>query len=411
MPDGPPNEAQGEESEEWDDFYGSYRPRHIDTEEAREAVWATDEYESDEDNTESEWEPEFVGAGMGLQAEDPFNPQYSLRHSNHPLAPFPGEGLKWSSFVYDDGTTYEGLTRDAVPHGMGVMIFGNGTGGGFHFRDVRRGDKFEGEFQVGYAHGLGQMTSERRGEVYIGEFYAGQRHGCGIRINMQPYYYLLQRGEDPVTAYQRTHLDIMKGMEFRTWYRNKALGDDYEDEVIYHAVLDDLGDPYMALVKGFNHEGKLRQWSQMSDYDKAILKTVEIIEQVGNERAARTDYMGVPRGLRQHWARDETGRLQPVLDSDGNNTDFDTVDMMVGEETDGSPGLGWIDNTLDEDRYPMPDALQEQINLDVLEDKMEESEDKEQILGQDLLNPFTGLTLRDYLDGREGQHQEMLDRT
>ncbi|KAJ9507502.1 hypothetical protein QJQ45_006474 [Haematococcus lacustris] len=491
MPDGPPNEAQGEESEEWDDFYGSYRPRHIDTEEAREAVWATDEYESDEDNTESEWEPEFVGAGMGLQAEDPFNPQYSLRHSNHPLAPFPGEGLKWSSFVYDDGTTYEGLTRDAVPHGMGVMIFGNGTGGGFHFRDVRRGDKcvaalvaglmsvlrFEGEFQVGYAHGLGQMTSERRGEVYIGEFYAGQRHGstsskqptwgscngsagsaeaggaataagelaaaaalaqadqqmlevlevlevniwCGIRINMQPYYYLLQRGEDPVTAYQRTHLDIMKGMEFRTWYRNKALGDDYEDEVIYHAVLDDLGDPYMALVKGFNHEGKLRQWSQMSDYDKAILKTVEIIEQVGNERAARTDYMGVPRGLRQHWTRDETGRLQPVLDSDGNNTDFDTVDMMVGrrhdvesvvgEETDGSPGLGWIDNTLDEDRYPMPDALQEQINLDVLEDKMEESEDKEQILGQDLLNPFTGLTLRDYLDGREGQYQEMLDRT
>jgi hypothetical protein len=36
---------------------------------------------------------------------------------------------------------YEGLTRDAVPHGMGVMIFGNGTGGGFHPRDVRRGDK------------------------------------------------------------------------------------------------------------------------------------------------------------------------------------------------------------------------------------------------------------------------------
>lgn len=36
---------------------------------------------------------------------------------------------------------FEGLTRDAVPHGMGVMIFGNGTGGGLHFRDVRRGDK------------------------------------------------------------------------------------------------------------------------------------------------------------------------------------------------------------------------------------------------------------------------------
>jgi len=28
-----------------------------------------------------------------------------------------------------------------MPHGMGVMMFGNGTGGGFHFRDVRLGDK------------------------------------------------------------------------------------------------------------------------------------------------------------------------------------------------------------------------------------------------------------------------------
>lgn len=50
--------VQGEESEEWDDFLGSYRPRFVDTDDAREAVWATDEFESDEDNTESEWEPE-----------------------------------------------------------------------------------------------------------------------------------------------------------------------------------------------------------------------------------------------------------------------------------------------------------------------------------------------------------------
>ena len=37
--------------------------------------------------------------------------------------------------------------------------------------------RFEGEFQAGYAHGLGMFTSEMRGEVYIGEFFAGQRHG------------------------------------------------------------------------------------------------------------------------------------------------------------------------------------------------------------------------------------------
>lgn len=36
---------------------------------------------------------------------------------------------------------FEGLTREAVPHGMGVMVFGNGAGGGFHFRQVKRGDK------------------------------------------------------------------------------------------------------------------------------------------------------------------------------------------------------------------------------------------------------------------------------
>ena len=37
--------------------------------------------------------------------------------------------------------------------------------------------RFEGEFQAGYAHGLGMFTSEMRGEVYVGEFFAGQRHG------------------------------------------------------------------------------------------------------------------------------------------------------------------------------------------------------------------------------------------
>eukprot|EP00877_Chromochloris_zofingiensis_P004493 jgi/Chrzof1/14044/Cz08g22120.t1 len=105
MPSEAPKEEMGEGSEEWDDFYGSMRPRYVSSDEVRDAVWATDEFESDEDNTESEWEPEYVGAGLGLKAEDPVNPQYSLRHSNHPLAPFPGEALKWSSFVYDDGTT------------------------------------------------------------------------------------------------------------------------------------------------------------------------------------------------------------------------------------------------------------------------------------------------------------------
>ncbi len=53
----------------------------------------------------TQYVPDYVGAGLGLGGEDPLNPQWSLRHSNHPLAPFPGEALKWDSFVYDDGTT------------------------------------------------------------------------------------------------------------------------------------------------------------------------------------------------------------------------------------------------------------------------------------------------------------------
>jgi hypothetical protein len=91
--------------DDWQDVYGAVRPRDAASDEVRDALWATDEFESDEDGTESEWLPEYVGAGLGLQAEDPFNPQYSLRHSAHPLAPFPGEAIKWASYVYDDGTT------------------------------------------------------------------------------------------------------------------------------------------------------------------------------------------------------------------------------------------------------------------------------------------------------------------
>lgn len=105
MPSGPPKEQEGEESEDFDDFYTAWRPRGLDSDDMREAVWVTDEFESDEDNTEDEWEPEYVGAGLGLVNEDPLNPQYSLRHSNHPLAPFPGEALKWASYVYADHTT------------------------------------------------------------------------------------------------------------------------------------------------------------------------------------------------------------------------------------------------------------------------------------------------------------------
>jgi hypothetical protein len=48
MPEGPPKEEMGEGSEGWSDFYGSVRPRHVESEDVRNALWATDEFESDE---------------------------------------------------------------------------------------------------------------------------------------------------------------------------------------------------------------------------------------------------------------------------------------------------------------------------------------------------------------------------
>jgi hypothetical protein len=63
---------------------------------------------------------------------------------------------------------------NAVPHNKGVLVFGNGLGGGI--QKAERGDRYEGEFDSGFAHGMGQFTSGR-GRVYRGEYAAGLRHG------------------------------------------------------------------------------------------------------------------------------------------------------------------------------------------------------------------------------------------
>lgn len=53
---------------------------------------------------------------------------------------------------------------------------------------------------------------------------------------MSSYFQLLERGTSPVDAYAKTFKPIMADIEFRTWYHNKALGDDYEDETHLKAV-------------------------------------------------------------------------------------------------------------------------------------------------------------------------------
>ena len=51
-------------------------------------------------------EPKKVGKGIDAPRHHPLNPQKWLIGSNHPYSPFPGNALKWESWVWDDGTTY-----------------------------------------------------------------------------------------------------------------------------------------------------------------------------------------------------------------------------------------------------------------------------------------------------------------
>jgi len=46
-----------------------------------------------------------VGLGVTGHLYEPENPQSHLQYSFHPQTPFPGNALKWRSYVYDDGTT------------------------------------------------------------------------------------------------------------------------------------------------------------------------------------------------------------------------------------------------------------------------------------------------------------------
>ena len=66
------------------------------------------------------------------------------------------------------------------------------------------------------------------------------------------------------------------------------------------------------------------------------------------------------------------------------------VCAQLGNDTDGGPGLGWVDQSGDSEEFPLDPKLQEQINAEVMDDRMEESEDKEAVLGDDIVNPDTG---------------------
>lgn len=64
--------------------------------------------------------------------------------------------------------------------------------------------------------------------------------------------------------------------------------------------------------------------------------------------------------------------------------------MQIGNTTEGGYGLGWDNPTADTSDLVLDDTIVQQEALEVLDDKIEESEDKEMILGDEVLNPTTG---------------------
>jgi len=291
------------------------------------------------------------------------------------------------------------------------MTFGNGTGGGFHFADVKRGDVYEGEFQTGFAHGLGQMTQPSRGEVYVGEFFAGQRHGCGVRVPMEPLWELVRRGVDPLEAYRRTHGSIMRNTEFRTWYRGQPLGSGGEDEHVFVAARDDFEPSLAAAAKDAVHDQKLRSWAALTPEEKALDRVAAVFERVRRDDGlALGPDSGAPSGRRGRAEARGTvrrggaggGTRLPYAARDGSDN---SADLLAGNTTDGGFGVGW------RRRPEAGSRLASRLAAKGRRQRAAEQADKEAVLGDRILNPTTGLSVKDYLEGREADYNALLAAT
>ncbi|QDZ23721.1 hypothetical protein HOP50_11g62610 [Chloropicon primus] len=156
------------------------------------------------------------------------DPQVGLWGTNHPHAPFPGSTLKWHSIVWDDGSTYEGLSRENIPHAYGTLVLGNAYAGNLVEPNVGRGVKYEGMFRAGAVEGLGQM-SWPKGKVFRGEWVQGQKHGCGAMFDFSPMMKLVKEGKTTAEAWDATRDQIMGSVQKGTWNRDKFVSDPIDD--------------------------------------------------------------------------------------------------------------------------------------------------------------------------------------
>mmetsp|Transcript_25139 Transcript_25139/g.35087 ORF Transcript_25139/g.35087 Transcript_25139/m.35087 type:complete len:289 (-) Transcript_25139:237-1103(-) len=163
-------------------------------------------------------ENEFVGKGVVRKYSDEKidNDMYLL--SNHPLSPFKGNAFKWNSWIFDDGTSYEGLTLEDMPHGKGTIIMGNISAAGL----TRYGlyDRYEGELHAGFAHGLGLFFSSVTGELYLGEFNFGKKQGCGIKIKLDKFFDLIRYGFSYKKAWMLSKKYVSRNSKMGTFSNN-----------------------------------------------------------------------------------------------------------------------------------------------------------------------------------------------
>merc|ERR1712217_665096 len=145
-------------------------------------------------------------------------------------APFTyNQGIQWESYYYDDGSIYEGTMSLNLPHGKGVLSIGYVGGAGLlssaHSNKIQFGDRYEGEFKLGFAHGLGKYINND-GHVYTGEYKYGLKNGCGEIRNLGPYLREVQSKIDPFKAWITNAEKINKDKKPGIWK------DDHYDKCI-----------------------------------------------------------------------------------------------------------------------------------------------------------------------------------
>jgi len=165
--------------------------------------------------------PYYLGYITSAEAIVPEDPQLFAAATPDPSAPFAfNHGVQWESYYYDDGSIFEGTMTENYPHGKGVISLGYMGGGGLltgaTSEEIQVGDLYEGEYKMGFAHGMGKIIN-RDGFVYVGEFMAGLKHGCGELKDLSSYLRRIQQGLEPEKAWKISTEEIETTKKEGTW--------------------------------------------------------------------------------------------------------------------------------------------------------------------------------------------------